>query len=448
MAIDPPVEREAGMRNTPRKVGTLLGVFLAVALLATACSSKKSTTGTTLASNQPVTLHVNLFGTFGYKEAGLFDEYHSLHPNITIAYNSVEQEQNYYQALQTHLSAGSGLGDIQGIEVGRIAEQVQTQGDKWVNFNDYGGADIKSNFYPWKWQEATTSDGKTIGVGTDIGPMALAYRVDLFKKAGLPTDRAAVAKLWPTWQDYVNVGKTFESKAPAGSAFMDSASGMFNAIVGASPQQFYDQSGNTIYNTNPLVKNAWNLSMQAISNKETAKLKQFDTPWNQAFSNGAFATIAAPSWMLGYIKGQAGTKGTGKWDVTTAPGGTGDWGGSYLAVPKVSKHTAEAVALAKWLTAPEQQVKLFVKQGSFPSSSVAATNPQVSSAKNDYFNNAPIGQIFADSAKNLPVAVLGPKDGVIKDTFSTAIQRVEQQGMSPDASYNKFLADIKNALGA
>ncbi len=399
------------MRNTPRKVGTLLGVFLAVALLATACSSKKSTTGTTLASNQPVTLHVNLFGTFGYKEAGLFDEYHSLHPNITIAYNSVEQEQNYYQALQTHLSAGSGLGDIQGIEVGRIAEQVQTQGDKWVNFNDYGGADIKSNFYPWKWQEATTSDGKTIGVGTDIGPMALAYRVDLFKKAGLPTDRAAVAKLWPTWQDYVNVGKTFESKAPAGSAFMDSASGMFNAIVGASPQQFYDQSGNTIYNTNPLVKNAWNLSMQAISNKETAKLKQFDTPWNQAFSNGAFATIAAPSWMLGYIKGQAGTKGTG-------------------------------------LTAPEQQVKLFVKQGSFPSSSVAATNPQVSSAKNDYFNNAPIGQIFADSAKNLPVAVLGPKDGVIKDTFSTAIQRVEQQGMSPDASYNKFLADIKNALGA
>jgi hypothetical protein len=39
----------------------------------------------------------------------------------------VEQEQNYYQALQTHLAAGSGLGDIQGIEVGRIAEIVQTR---------------------------------------------------------------------------------------------------------------------------------------------------------------------------------------------------------------------------------------------------------------------------------------------------------------------------------
>jgi cellobiose transport system substrate-binding protein len=429
-------------------VSTFVGVLAAVALLATACSSGSSSTNkSTAPSNQPVTLQVNLFGTFGYQEAGLFDEYHQLHPNVTVKYNSVEQEQNYYQALQTHLTAGSGLGDIQGIEVGRIAEQVATRADKWVNFNDYGGAALKDNFYPWKWQEATTQDGKTIGLGTDIGPMAMAYRVDLFKQAGLPTDRAEVAKLWPTWQDYVKTGQTFTAKAPAGSAFMDSASGMFNAMVGASPNQYYDQSGKPIYDTNPLVKDAWNLSMQAIANKETAKLQQFDTAWNQAFSKGTFATIAAPAWMLGYIKGQAGDKGAGKWDVTTAPGGTGNWGGSYLAVPTASKHIPEAVELAKWLTAPEQQVKLFVKLGSFPSSSKAAADPQVASATNDYFNNAPIGQIFADSAKNLPVAVLGPKDGTIKDTFSTAILRVEQQGMSPDKSYNQFLADIKNALG-
>jgi cellobiose transport system substrate-binding protein len=434
------------MRSAPRRVSTFVGVLAAVALLATACSSGKSTKSAS-SSNEPVTLQVNLFGTFGYKEAGLFDEYQRLHPNVKISYNSVEQEQNYYQALQTHLAAGSGLGDIQGIEVGRIAEVVQQRADKFVNFNDYGGAALKDNFFPWKWQEATTGDGRTIGLGTDVGPMAMAYRTDLFKQAGLPTDREQVAKLWPTWPDYVKTGQSYMAKAPAKSAFMDSASGMFNAMVGASPNQYYDQSGKPIYDTNPLVKDAWNLSMQAIQLKETAKLKQFDPAWNQAFSSGAFATIAAPSWMIGYIQGQAGTKGAGKWDVTTAPGGTGNWGGSYLAVPKVSKHIPEAVELAKWLTAPEQQVKLFLKQGSFPSSTKAIADPQVANAKNKYFNDAPIGQIFGDSAKNLPVAVLGPKDGVIKDTFSTAIQRVEQQGMSPEKSYNQFLADIKNALG-
>jgi cellobiose transport system substrate-binding protein len=434
------------MRSAPRRVSTIVSVLAVVALLATACSSGKSTKSAS-STNEPVTLQVNLFGTFGYKEAGLFDEYQQLHPNVKISYNSVEQEQNYYQALQTHLAAGSGLGDIQGIEVGRIAEVVQTQAAKFVNYNDYGGAALKDNFFPWKWQEATTGDGRTIGLGTDVGPMAMAYRTDLFKKAGLPTDRAEVAKLWATWQDYVKAGQTYTAHAPANSAFMDSASGMFNAMVGASPNQFYDQNGNLIYDTNPLVKQAWDLSMQAIALKETAKLKQFDTAWNQAFSTGAFATIAAPSWMIGYIQGQAGTKGSGKWDVTTAPGGTGNWGGSYLAVPTASKHIPQAVDLAKWLTAPEQQVKLFLKQGSFPSSTKAIADPQVANATNKYFNDAPIGQIFGDSAENLPVAILGPKDGVIKDNFSTAIQRVEQQGMAPDESYDQFLADVKNALG-
>jgi cellobiose transport system substrate-binding protein len=434
------------MRSAPRRLGTLLSVLTAVALLATACSSGSDNKSSN--SNEPVTLQVNLFGTFGYKEAGLFDEYQQLHPNVKISYNSVEQEQNYYQALQTHLAAGSGLGDIQGIEVGRIAEVVQTRADKFVNFNDYGGATLKDNFYPWKWQEATTADGKTIGLGTDIGPMAMAYRVDLFKQAGLPSDPQAVAALWPTWQDYVKTGQTYTGKAPKGSAFMDSASGMFNAMVGASPNQYYDQSGKPIYDSNPLVKDAWNLAMDAISKNETAKLRQFDPAWNQAFSTGKFATIAAPSWMLGYIKGQAGDKGANKWNVTTVPGGTGNWGGSYLAVPAASKHIPQAVDLAKWLTDPAQQVKLFVKLGSFPSSSKAAADPQVVSAKNDYFNNAPIGQIFSESAQKLPVAVLGPKDGTIKDTFSTAILRVEQQGMNPDQSYSKFLADIQNALNS
>ena len=54
-----------------------------------------------------------------------------------------------------------------------------------------------------------SADGKTqIGLGTDVGGLAMCYRTDLFEKAGLPTDRDAVSKLWPTWDDFINVGKT------------------------------------------------------------------------------------------------------------------------------------------------------------------------------------------------------------------------------------------------
>jgi len=429
-----------------RRTGGIVGALTAVVLLLAGCGSGSDTAKP--ASNAKVTLTVGLFGTFGYKEAGLYDDYMRQHPNVTIKEQSVEQEQVYYQALQTHLAANSGLADVQGIEVGRIAEVVQSQAAKFVDFNTLGGKDLKSTFFDWKWQAATTKDGKTIGLGTDTGPQAICFRKDLFAKAGVTTDREALSQKWSNWQGFVDTGKAFMAKAPAKTAFVDSAAGIYNAAIGQSQQQYYDSDGKLTYDSNPAVKDAWSLAMQIATSNLTAKLKQFDGPWNQGFSTGSFATVACPAWMLGYIKGQAGDAVSGKWDVATIPNGGGNWGGSYLAVPKASKHQKEAYELAKWLTAPEQQVTMWTKQQHFPSSSAAASNPAVAGATDAYFAGAPIGKIFDDSASNLTVQVLGPKDGAIKDAFSNAIVSVEQQGVSPDKAWSDALKSIKAAVGS
>jgi cellobiose transport system substrate-binding protein len=431
------------------RVVPLLAIAAGLALAALGCGGDNAASGgtETAASNEKVTLTVGLFGTFGYKEAGLYEEYMKLHPNVTIKESSIEFEQDYYQALQTHLAAGAGLSDIQGIEVGRIAEVTQTQADKFVNLNDLGAGDLESTFFPWKWEAAKSPDGAVVGLGTDTGPLAICYRTDLFKKAGLPTDREELASMWQTWPDFIEVGKKYAANAPEGSAFMDSSSGYYNAIIGQSEKQYYDEDGNPIYDSNPAVKAAWDLAVQAIQAGLTAKLKQFDQPWNQAFANGRFATIACPAWMIGYIKGQAGDSSSGKWDVATIPGGGGNWGGSYLAIPAASKHQQEAYDLIKWLTAPEQQVKMWTQAQHFPSSSTAADDDAVAAATDDYFSNAPIGELFKESADNLTVAILGPKDGVIKDTISNGLLRIEQQGENPDTAWQKTMDDIASAIG-
>ena len=72
--------------------------------------------------------------------------------------------------------------------------------------------------------------------------------------------------------------------------------------------------------------------------------------------------MPCPSWMLGVIEGNAA--GVTGWDIAdTFPGGGGNWGGSYLTVPTQSEHPAEAIELAAWLTAPEQQIKAFKSKG-------------------------------------------------------------------------------------
>ncbi|WP_406402212.1 extracellular solute-binding protein [Streptomyces sp. NBC_00879] len=392
------------------------------------------------------TLTVGVFGAFGLKEAGLYDEYMKLHKNIEIKQTSIERNENYYPQLLTHLGSGSGLADIQAVEVNNIAEITATQGGKLVDLGTTAGVQ-KDAFLPWKWAQATTKDGKTIALGTDIGPQGICYRKDLFAKAGLPTDREAVGKLWAgDWNKYLDAGKQFKAKAPKGTAFVDSATGVMSAITGSNENRFYDKDGKVVYKTNPAVKQAWDIAASFATEGLTGKLQQFTPAWDQGFANGTFASVSCPAWMLGYIQDKGGAAGKDKWDVAAAPRPS-NWGGSFLAVPDAGKNKEEAAKLAAWLTAPEQQAKLFAKRGSFPSAKAAYSLPEVSGAKHAYFGNAPIGEIFSKAAEGVPVQIVGPKDLIIAQNLGdVGMLQVDQKGRSSQQGWDAAVKAIDNAL--
>ena len=430
-----------------KKRTAALAAAAAVALLAAGCGSSGSGGS---GDNGQVTLNVGLFGTFGFKEAGLYDEYMKAHPNIKIVEHSVEQSADYYKALQTHLAANSGLDDIQGIEIGFVADIVANHANQFVDFSKLPDADqIKSTFYDWKWAEASTKDGKVVGLGTDAGPEAMCFRKDLFQQAGLPTDRAQLGQMWSTWDGFINVGKQYmaSSTKPADAKFLDSAASIFSAAVYQGQYAYADANGKPIPETSDGVKTAWGYATQAATAGLTAGLTQFGDQWNSAFANGAFATIACPAWMLGYIKSQAGDQYADKWDVAPLPGGSANWGGSWLGVPTASKHQKEAQDLAVWLTAPEQQIKMWTREAHFPSSSTAAEDPQVLNATNAYFSNAPVGQIFGTVAKGIKRVPISPYDTQIQNAFTTALTNVETKGQDPKAAFDDAIKNANDAIG-
>ncbi|MFF0227090.1 ABC transporter substrate-binding protein [Streptomyces sp. NPDC004629] len=391
------------------------------------------------------TLTIGTFGVFGYKQAGLYDEYMKLHPDISIKENVTTRTDVYWPKVLTRLQAGSGTDDIQAIEVGNITEAVQTQADKFV---DLGKDADKSQWLNWKLAQATTKDGKTIGLGTDIGPMAICYRKDLFKKAGLETDRTKLAEQWKgDWAKYVELGKDYMKKAPSGTKFVDSASSVYNAALGGAKERYYDDSGNVVWDKSAGVKTSWDAAMTVATSDMSAKLKQFDKPWDQGFANGTFATVACPAWMMGYIQEKSGDSGKGNWDVAAAPTAA-NWGGSFIGVPTAGKHQKEAIALAKWLTAPEQQAKVFAKQASFPSTPSAYASLKPAADTTAYFSNAPITQIFADSAKTIPTQYFGIKDQPINSAITDiGILQVEQKGKNPTQGWDAATKEIKDVLG-
>jgi len=439
----------------------LAAITLGAAGLAACSSSGSSGSSDAAAPSGPcgttakTTLTVGLFGTFGYKENGLYTAYKKRCPNITIKEDDVEQSADYWTKLKTRLASGTGLDDVQGIEIGFVADVVKNHANQFVNFDSLkNSAALKSSFYSWKWQQATTPDGKdTVGLGTDAGPEAICYRPDLLQQAGLPSDPATLATKWATWQDFIDFGKQYEAsstKAP-NSHFVDSAASIFSTAVYQGKEAYDDAQGNPDVANSDGVKTAWNYATEAAKDKITAGLQQFTDPWNKAFSNGSFATLACPTWMMGYIQGQAGASGSGHWNVAPVlPGGATNWGGSWLGVPTKSAHQAAAIAFVEWATSKQQQVTMWTAKaqgGHWPSNQLAAQDPSVQGATSAYFSNAPVGQIFNKIAGSMKIPPIGVYDTPIQNAFTTELTNVETKGTSPTSAFSAALDQIKQITG-
>jgi cellobiose transport system substrate-binding protein len=386
---------------------------------------------------EEITLVVDVFGEQGFGYEALYEQYMSENPHITIEERGAGLGVgDYNDRLVQQITAGSGAGDVVALEEGTIV-QFYAQQDKFVNLADHGAAELEGNFLPWKWEQGTPG-GFVLGLGTDVGSMAMCYRNDLFEEAGLPTDRDEVAALWPTWEDYIAVGEEFEA-AGTGQGFLDAATNVYNTmlmqIAGNNAGYTYYDTDNNLELDNPDIKAAWDLTIEMIEKGLSTGLNSFSDEWNAGFQAGSFATIACPAWMTGVIAGAAGDDAAGLWDVADAPGEGGNWGGSFLAVPAESEHQAEAAALAMYLTTPEAHVEAFEALGNLPSSTQALGDDAVLAATNEYFNDAPTGQIFGDGALDLQPVHLGPQNNAIRTAYEDALRSVEQGERTPDEAW-------------
>ncbi|MBB5080036.1 ABC transporter substrate-binding protein [Nonomuraea endophytica] len=424
---------------TPRL--RLLAVPLMLALAVTACGGGGGETAGTASSAKPaekVKLTVGLFGDFGFKP--LYEEYKKTHPNVEIV-EQVTQFNDHHNNLVKRLATNAGAADIEAVEVGYISTFTALTG-KFHDLKQFGLDKRQADYLDWKWQQGISKDGQQVlGLGTDVGGLAMCYRKDLFKKAGLATDRAEVAGLWPTWESYIETGKRFAAANVAGAKFVDSPGEIFRAMVNQAPVGLYDTSDKIIVDSNPDVKKAWDLSNQISQNNLSAKLAAFSPPWNTGFAKGSFATIICPAWMTGYIQEQA-TNASGKWDIAAVPGGSGNSGGSHLMLPKQGKHAKEAAELIDFLTSKENQARVFKEEGTFPSIPALYDDPSIQTFTKPFFGDAPIGKIYSDAAKALKPQHLGPKEADVRTAIGNGLGRVEQGKQSPDEAWAQVLQDV------
>lgn len=381
-------------------------------------------------------LTITTFGEFGYD--ALIEEWNNDHPDLQVEQTKVSLWDDWKNELNTLLQANEGLPDVVAVE-GDFMPALVAAPERWV---DLSQDEVDGRWLDFKEQAATTADGELLGYATDAGPEAICYRADLFKKAGLPTDRDEVAALMGTWDDYFALGEKFVGAVPE-TKWYDASGSIAQAMLNQVEFPF-EQADNSVDVENDELKAVYE-TVTGHTAKLSTKAAQWGDDWTAGFTKDGFATIPCPGWMRSNIRsntGEPAPKGV-VWDIADVfPGGGGNWGGSYLAVPKSSSHQDEALEFITWITAPEQQLKIFATLGNFPSQVEALEDPTLLETKDEYFNDAPAGEIFSNRAGAIDVQPYhGPLYSDILGKFQDAINRVDQ-GTDPNESWDKFVSEV------
>src|SRR5215472_16912062 len=103
------------------------------------------------AQGPAVTLRIAVYGSPGYRQAGLFASYEGLHPGVHIAEESTGSPAGYWQALQRHLATGRGLADLVAIPMAEMSDVLARYPASLVPLTTLGGMSNGVNTFQDQW---------------------------------------------------------------------------------------------------------------------------------------------------------------------------------------------------------------------------------------------------------------------------------------------------------
>jgi cellobiose transport system substrate-binding protein len=347
---------------------------------------------------------------------------------------------NYKTKVLTALAGKSLVPDIVAIN-----DDVATyfpNADQFHNLNDLGAKEFEKDFLPWKWKLGITPDGKMMAYPMDTGPTALFYRSDIFTKAGIDIDPAAVADLAPDWDTYIQLGKKLKQAVP-GSSITDNITGIYGYRMAQQPKRYMTPDGQYIGDQDH-VRQAFDLAVRVVKEGLSANA-QNSTDKNAVVTNGKLVAYNAAVWWAQLGPKNAAPKTKGLWRVTTPPGGAGNKGGSFLAITKYCKDPKAAFAFISWLESAKNQAQAFLDPVLFPSTPASYSDSQLS-APDPFFGGQQIVDFFADSAKKYPGAYFSPYDTIIDTPIGAELVNVEASGKDPDQAWADAQRQVEREL--
>lgn len=272
------------------------------------------------------------------------ESFNSSQDRIQVEVISMPNE-TYDDKLKVMLSAGSDA-DLVNIRSLSLLTQFQ-QAEALLDITDRvkeGNIDVSKYGSMW---DACYPDGKVSGLPMRSSCWMLFYNVDLLKEAGLTMPEQL------TWEEYADMAVQLTSGDGMryGGCFVDWK--IYQAIATQMGTYLNDDD---ISNEKTGLEILNRLFNEDKSHVPLAEVKANDSQYLSDFENGRVAMLPQGEWLFNMLMTdtEAG-KTTVNWDVAPIPVPEGveagtTWGATqFTAIPKDSKHAAEAYEFLEYL---------------------------------------------------------------------------------------------------
>jgi len=333
------------------------------------------------------------------------------YPRITIKWDNVGNGTAEYSKLLTALQAGSGAPDVAQIEYQAMPTFINQGG--LVDLAKHGAAQIKGQFAPWTWAQVSRGDA-VYAIPQDTGPLAFAYRKDLYDKYHLTVPT--------TWDQFAADARKLHAES-RGKVFMTNfdAVGSGNGsyllgLVWADAGHVWQLNGDTWTQSlnSPKVKKIADFWANLIRRGDVATVTTWTSDWYKALGDGEIASAIVAAWSPLLYANNLGSASAGQWQVAPLPQWpdvsqftSGNWGGSTDAVTVQSKNPIAATVFAAWINMNTAATDMdWLNGGLFPAA-VAGLQTQTihdtTSKTDQYFGGQDVAQVFADASKAVDV---------------------------------------------
>lgn len=324
----------------------------------------------------------------------LLKEFNSKFPNIKVEVVPV-QSADYTTKLQSTLASGGQLPDVLNVEIGFRAKIMQMDILDTLNAKPY---EVQPDDLIQVYMNSNKdADGNLLLVDSSIGGIGgVYYRRDLTKEYLGTDEPEQLAELMPTWDKFIEAGKTVKEKSGDKVSLVAGLSDVFVARNGQINESWIGEDSSI--KVEELYRDSYDLCKQVRDNGLDAKLEMWTPEWNASFGSGEVMFFPGAHWYYDYLVMPNDAEGSGRWGLMPCPDGPFNNGGTSWGICKQSTDEAKELSyqLLKWAFLSKEGAQYIFENVGQASAYIPSWEEPYYDKQMEFFGNQPIYRFFFD----------------------------------------------------